>query len=158
VCLSDQDPRERGLFAAAWNIGLAEASARAGIAALTLAAPWLSGTAARAYPIFHTLWLLAELGGMTCVPARISDPKSISAVAAKSGTKTVIVLANLTGREQAVECENIGGLGSLKILDANSFEQAAQDPHYFAGAAPRLAPGEKIKLNAFAVARMTIHS
>jgi D-apionolactonase len=158
VCLSDQDPREHGLFAAAWNIGLAEASARAGIAALTMNAPWLSGTAARAYPLFHTLSILAELGGKTFLPARISDPKSISAVAAKSGTKTVIVLANLTGGEQVVQCENIGGARSLKILDAKSFEQAAQDPHFFAGAAARLAPGEKIKLSAFSVARLTIDS
>src|SRR5262249_49280479 len=36
VCLSDIDPRQRGLFAAAWNLGYISAAARAGVDALAL--------------------------------------------------------------------------------------------------------------------------
>jgi len=74
VCLCDIDPRQRGLFAAAWNLGYLSAAATAGVDTvatgsqgmiyrkLAHAQPWLDRGGASVYPTFHVIAGLAVRG------------------------------------------------------------------------------------------------
>jgi hypothetical protein len=79
VCLSDIDPRQRGLFAAAWNLGYLSAAARAGVDAVALGSatgsqgmiyrkldhtqPWFDRGGARVYPTYHVIVGVAAASG-----------------------------------------------------------------------------------------------
>ena len=115
VCLSDMDPRQRGLFAAAWNLGLAAAAARGGLDAVALGAvtgpqgviyrkatyaqPWFDGGKAAVYPAYHVLAGLAAASGAKRLDAASSDASTVEAVASAHSRRhgTELWLANLTG-------------------------------------------------------------
>jgi hypothetical protein len=91
------DPRQRGLFAAAWMIAAVAATEASKVESLALAAPsgplgLLDGDNAR--PVFHVFAALTRLNGRDRLS--VETPAGIAAIAASSPHGTAVMLANLT--------------------------------------------------------------
>lgn len=148
VCLAKMDPRQRGLFGAAWTLGYAATFAPTGIESLTLGAPTgplgliyrrtdykqpyydgLPGPAV--YPAFHVVSGLTRGAGQALVSAASSDSQKLAALAYRGKTGTTLWLANLTGQPQPVRIAGAGAEVYGTMLDEDSFEVATSDPRRF---------------------------
>jgi hypothetical protein len=121
MTMTADDPRQAGLFAAAWMIGYAASVASAGLDLLTLGT--LAGRFGlvdgdRRRPAFHAARALAALSGSAARAVASSEPERVLGLA---GGDTLLV-ANLTGGEVNVE---VPELVSLQRLDETSFEAPA---------------------------------
>jgi hypothetical protein len=169
ICLSRIDPRQRGLFNAAWTLAYIATFARGGVEAIAMGAPTgpfghiyrrtdfaqpyydgLAGTAV--YPAFHVLAGLAGLSGKPLVGVEISDKRAIDAVAVRDGATTVLWIANKTAERQDVALPAKGD-GRITVIDADGFEQLTTTPDFLEKAQRHLAPGPLV-LDAYAVARI----
>ena len=149
MTMSEEDPRQKGLFAAAWMIGYAAATADAGLDVLTLGGltgPFGVVENDRLRPAFHAAKALATLSGKPATRVISSDPARVLALA---GGDTVLI-ANLTGDSVNVE---MSGIGSVAILDEGSFALASVEPNL----ARRRASGT-VSLGAYAIAIATLAS
>src|SRR5215813_6605214 len=98
VCLAKMDPRQRGLFAAAWSLGYVAAFARGGVEAVSLGAPTgpagmiyrrtdypqpyfddLKGPAV--YPLYHVIAGLGRDLGHKLMAVKAGDPSKVAALA-----------------------------------------------------------------------------
>jgi hypothetical protein len=170
VCLSRIDPRQRGLFNAAWTVAYVAAFAAGGIEAVALGAPTgpfgyiyrktdfaqpffdETGGKAKLYPAFHAVAGLAAASGSGLVTATSSAPDKVAALAYRSGAGTVLWLANLTGDAQIASLP--AGAKSVAVIDDAGFEKAAADPAFLARATT--ADGPTLTLDAYAVARIAL--
>ena len=171
VCLSDMDPRQRGLFAAAWNVGLVAAAARGGLDAIALGAvtgpqgaiyrkakykqPWFDGGGAAVYPNYHVLAGLAAASGAKRLDVACSAPSSVAVLGYRSKAAPVLWLANLTAEPQAVKIGGFSGKASLHMIDVANFEKAARTTELLAGAGTALKKVAGLELGPYAVARIT---
>jgi hypothetical protein len=126
VTMTDCDPRQTSLFAAAWMIGFVAETADAALQMLTVGS--LSGRLglARAgasekqqlHPVFYAARGLAELGGKPRYQCHSSQAGNVAAVAGvdREGRR-VAWLANLTGRKQEVALEGDLPIHSVFLLD-----------------------------------------
>ena len=113
------DPRQRGLFGAAWTLGYIASFAPTGVEAISFGAPTgplgiiyrkddykqpyydeLSGPAV--YPAFHVVAGLTRAAGLKLVSAMSSDDAAVRCLAYKTKGATLLWLANLTAQDQAV--------------------------------------------------------
>ena len=120
VCLARMDPRQRGLFGAAWTLGYVATLAPTGVETISLGAPtgplgiiYRKATAKQpyydalgrgaVYPAYHVVSGLARAAGATLVPP--SPPTMRAFAASRIATKgaTLLWLANLTAQEQVGE-------------------------------------------------------
>ncbi len=166
VCLSRIDPRQRGLFNAAWTLGYVAAFARGGIEAIALGAPTgpfghiyrrtdfaqhyfdeLGRDAV--YPAFHVLAGLARLSGKPLRRAELSAEGAVDAIAISDGDKTVLWIANLTKDTQRVTLP--GGALNVAVLDETSFDRATIDVNALQSV-QKPAEGSSLDLGAYAVA------
>ena len=137
VTMTDCDPRQTSLFAAAWMIGFVAGTAEADPQTLTVGS--LTGRLglARAgvseqlqlHPVFYAARGLAELGGNTRYQCHSSRPGSVAAIAGvdREG-KRVAWLANLTGQRQEVLLEGDQHPHSVFLLDEKSFGKRGSEP------------------------------
>jgi D-apionolactonase len=155
VCLSDMDPRQRGLFAAAWNVGLLAAFAKGGLDAVSLGAvtgpqgaiyrkadyaqPWFDGAKAEVYPTYHVLAGLGAAGGYKRLDTASSAPSSIASLAHQSRDGKELWLANLTPEAQKVKVAGLSGAAELHSLSDANFTALATKPDYLER------PGERVK-------------
>ncbi len=171
VCLARVDPRQRGLFGAAWTLGYLAAAASGGIEAVTLGAPTgpfgfiyrrtadpqpyfdgLQGPAV--YPAFHVMAGLAPEAGRMMIEATSSRPSAVAALAFDAGGRTVAWLANLTAQELTVALPGVPkGEGRAAVIDATSFARVTTDPDALDALAQPLVGG-RLVLDAYAVARV----
>jgi len=143
VGLAEIDPRQRGLFGAAWYLGYAAAVTRLGIREIVFAAsvgpfgvayspqpyaqPWFDALALPAvFPAFHVVAELAAAAGRPLIAVDVTDPARLAALAWLDGDKPRLVIANLSAETQIVQLhewphEQIRG----RRLDTDSFAQAA---------------------------------
>ena len=144
VCLSDIDPRQRGLFAAAWSLGYLSAAARAGVNAVAFgsatgpqgmiyrklphAQPWFDGREARLVPIYHVIASLAAASGAKCIDTDSSASSKLVALAHRDRARNVLWLANLSGETKRLKVQGFDGPARLDVLDEKSFEAAVHDP------------------------------
>ncbi len=170
VCLSDMDPRQRGLFAAAWNVGLVAAAAQGGLDAIALgsitgpqgaiyrkadyAQPWFDGSGAKVYPAYHVLAGLAPVSGARRIEAVSTAPYSVTALAHQSKGGRILWLANLSGERQAVKVKGFAGAAVLHSLNEATFERAAHDSSFLATGGTRVKKISSIELGAYAVVRI----
>ena len=169
VCLSRIDPRQRGIFNAAWTLAYIAAFARGGIEAVGLGAPtgpfgqiyrrtdfaqpYYDGLGAPAvYPAFHVLAGLAALSGRALVATELSRKGKIEALAVRDGGRTVVWVANLTATKTGVELPASSG-ARIAVIDADGFERLTTTPDYL-DAAGRDFAGGGLALDAYAVARI----
>ena len=109
VCLTDNDPRQRGLFAAAWNLGYFAAFAAGGVGHIALSE--LTGPrglfdGTRPTPLHHLLASLAAARGAKLVTTRIEHGVlPIAAFAVEQAASTTLWIANLAAQQQRVELE-----------------------------------------------------
>lgn len=158
VAMAAFDPRQRGLFAAAWMIGYAASVVGAGPEVLTLAAltgpRGLAAAAGAVHPVFHAARFLAALAGaplLACGSGRESAVRALAARPAKGAT--VVCLANLTDRPQSVRVRLASGPAQWRLcaVDETTWAQAA------AGTVgeTRTAPTAGITVQPFGVVRLT---
>jgi len=172
VCLTKLDPRQRGLFGAAWSLGYAATFARAGIENLALGAPtgplgiiyrrtefqqpWydeLPGPAV--FPAFHVIGGLAHGAGRPLVNAVSTDPQKVQCLAYASGKGTTVWLANLGADRRVVTLSGRSGATHFGMLDEASFIRATTDPRGFQSHWEPLA-GRSLTLDSYATAFLSI--
>ena len=171
VCLTDKDPRQRGLFNAAWTLGYVAACAYGGLDAVAMGAVTgplgfihrrgrhtqsyfdsLAGPSV--YPAFHVMAGLATARGRKLVEARTSPPGRVAALAWREGEDLVVWLANLTAEPVELRVEGVGQTDRrLSVLDAAAFAQAVRDPGAL-DAMARPYDGSALTLDAYATARI----
>ncbi|MEM7025073.1 MAG: hypothetical protein AAF637_21185, partial [Pseudomonadota bacterium] len=172
VALATMDPRQRGLFGAAWNLGYAAHMARGGVDVVTLSAPvgefgviyastdygqpWFDDQGQGVYPLYHVIRGMAAGAGAPCLKTSPSDGTSIQAIAYRKDGRTILWLANLTGEDQTVEIAGLPeGEGRLARIDLETFAQATSRPDGLAESDPMPAPAS-LALGPYAVARWVI--
>lgn len=146
LCMAAEDPRQDGLFAAAWMIGYAAAVLDAGLALLTLAA--FSGPRGvidgdgRRRPVFTALKWLAELAGAEAAELDVGGASLAGIAATRDGRGTLIV-ANLSDRPQQFILPGLDAVTRISVLDAAAEEE------------PRTLTisGGELSLDALAIAR-----
>jgi hypothetical protein len=170
VCLSDIDPRQRGLFAAAWNLGYLSAAARAGVDAVALGSatgsqgmiyrkldhtqPWFDGGGARVYPTYHVIVGVAAASGARRIDTNSSAPSKVTALAYRSKGDQVLWLANLSGETQQVKVKGFDGPARLDVLDERSFEAAVRDPAWLDSGSTFIRKVGSLELPSYGVARI----
>ena len=107
IAMADDDPRQRGLFGAAWLAGYCAAVRDAGLVALTLGA--LTGprgiidAQGRPYPIAVVASALAAIGGRPRLDCESSTPTQVAVFGGRRADGAhVLVCANLTAHAQSV--------------------------------------------------------
>ncbi|MFN0041493.1 MAG: hypothetical protein ACKVP2_18430 [Burkholderiales bacterium] len=172
VCLTKLDPRQRGLFAAAWTLGYIATLARTGIEAISLGAPtgplglihrqaehkqpWydaLSGPAV--FPAYHVIAGMTRGSGRKLVEATSSDAQRVQCLAYRAKSGTTLLIANLSADKRSISIEGAAGATAIAILDENSFVGATTAPELFQSAWKPL-KGRAIDLDAYAVAIISI--
>ncbi|MGK9230223.1 hypothetical protein KXS07_00910 [Inquilinus limosus] len=124
IPMAAEDPRQSGLFAAAWMIGYAARVAEAGLEALTVGAPTgpfgLIRGDGTVVPAFHAARMLAEIAGWRHVACHMKDDQQVAALATRSPAGTTLLLANLTGRPLRVRAPD--GAWQIMVLDETTPE------------------------------------
>jgi hypothetical protein len=131
LTLSDRDPRQRSLFAAAWTLGYYAAVQRAGVDAVALWAvnePFMAAGEGEYWPIFHVLRGMNRGQGQVALSVAASNP-DVAVVAWADGESVHVWLANLTEREQRLELAGIR-IDGYALLDAQTCEPASGDPGF----------------------------
>lgn len=173
VCLSRIDPRQRGLFNAAWAVGYFAACARERIEAVAFGdftgpfgyvyrkadfvQPWFDQQDGRmVYPAFHVMAGLSKLNGATLLSVGTSGADSIAAIAAEKDGRTTLWLSNLTAKKLSVQLSDTPISARIALLAADQFERAAADPNFMESSGRQL-DDQFISLYAYAVARVDLH-
>src|SRR3984893_38529 len=164
--MNGMDPRQRGLFAAAWSVGFVAHFAKSGASALTLGGPigefgiayakadypqpWFDENGGL-YPIYHAIKGLSALRGRRLVELSISKPREIQAIAAERDGDIELWLTNLTDQTGTVILKP-RLVGSLSALSASDFERVTQDFSAM-DSSERAFSNETVTLPPYAVAR-----
>jgi D-apionolactonase len=132
ITMTDHDPRQTSLFAAAWMIGYAASTAEANLQALTVGA--LTGPLGLAsanaageiayHPAFYAAQGLSAMDGHPRYRCRSSRPDAIAGVAgADRAGNRLAWLANLTGQNQTVVLAGDTATSTTDMLDEDNFVQ-----------------------------------
>jgi hypothetical protein len=167
--MNRNDPRQRGLLGAAFDLGYFAHMAYGGASAIALGGlagpfgvlpektswgqPYFDGYAG-VFPVFHVRRALAALQGGTLHEVRISAPRAVQAIAARTARGVELLVANLTGEPIAVALEG-GEAVAVTMLPASRFADAAQDQAVFDAPGGDLLHGA-LQLDAYAVARLLV--
>ena len=172
VAMAMNDPRQRGLFGAAWNLGYAARLVEAGVAALTLSAPvgafgvvhvrtdfpqpWFDERGAAVYPVYHVLRGMAGAAGLRQLTTEVSNGSALQAIAYRNEGGTVLWLANITGEPLRVGMAGLSAAhGRVTRLDLTSFESDVAGPDAWAATAGACA-ADALELGPYAVARLEV--
>ena len=161
--MNRNDPRQRGLLGAAWNLAYFAHFARGGAREIALGGgvgpfgllhtpadhpqPWFDG-AGGFFPVYHVVRGLARLRGAPMRAVEISSAREVQAFAAGNE----VWIANLMGEKRRVKMDAARS-GRLARLDSESFRSAARD----ADALEHFEQpffGDEIELDAHAVVRL----
>jgi hypothetical protein len=172
VCLTKLEPRQRGLFGAAWTLGYIATFARTGIEAISMGAPtgplgiiyrnaehkqpWydeLSGPAV--FPVYHVISGLTRGTGQKLVQVTSSDNQKVECLAYRGKGGTTLWLSNLTAAEQTVQIAGAKGALFSLMLDEDSFVKATTDPRGFQKSWKPMKPA--LTLKPYAVAILSIN-
>jgi hypothetical protein len=174
VCLAKMDPRQRGIYSAAWTLGYVATFARTDVESVSMAAPTgplgiiyrktdysqpaydgISGPAV--YPVYHVISGLTRGAGQKLVGAESSDPAKVQCLAYRAKAGTTLWIANLTADPQTVSITGAKGAMFGTTLDEDSFVKATTDPQRFQSGYKQLLDGAKLKLKAYAVAILSVN-
>ena len=172
VCLTNHDPRQRGLFNAAWTLGYIAACAYGGVTSVAMGAatgplgfvhhraadrpqPYFDSINGPAvYPAFHVMAGLGRGSGLHLVEVKLSEPGSIAALAWREGARTVLWLANLTPDPLTIRMRGFEDAPlQASVLDSSAFEQAVARLDAV-DALQRPLEERELNLDAYAVARV----
>jgi hypothetical protein len=171
-CLSSVDPRQRGLYNAAWMIAYAAACARGSVEAVALGMPtgpmghihraldfeqpcFDDVSEAKVYPGFHVIAGLARLSGEPMLATNLAARGRIEAISVRREAGMTLWLANLTADPITVRLPaQIAPDSRIVMLDAEAFERLTAQPAYL-DTERRNIPEAAIRLDAYAVAMIT---
>ncbi len=149
LAMAEDDPRQRGLFAAAWTVGYAATLADTPVTSVALnhlAGPQgVSGTGGKVFPVFHVMAALCAAGGRARVAVSV-EGQGVAALAWRDGGEIRLLVANL--RPAAVTISVPAGFRG-KVLDVSAFDAASGDPGWAASGGDSL--GSAVKLGPYAV-------
>ena len=168
ICLVRNDPRQRGLFGAAWTLAYVASLAPTGVEAVSLGAPtgplgivhrrgeapvpYYDDLGTRTvYPAYHVVAGLTRAAGAWLVEATSTDDARVRCLAYRGEGAILLWLANLTGRDQTVSVRHGGASPFGILLDEESFERATTDPAAFEASVQPLS-AEALLLRPYAVA------
>jgi D-apionolactonase len=177
TAFAHQEPRQRGLFGAAFALGYMARAAAAGIDRVCFGAPtgpfglvyrktdypqpWFDAqkfsdpAAAPVYPLYHPLMAIAAAKDAAVLPVHSSDEKRVLGLCCRRADgEQILWLANLTPEPQALGIRGSDAM-SAKMLDATSFAAAARDPAGFASGASHAVAGGGLSLAPYAVAMLS---
>jgi D-apionolactonase len=170
LAMAINDPRQRGLFGAAWNLGYVARLADAGVEVLTLSAPlgpfgvvyaradypqpWFDEHGGEVYPVYHVIRGLAQAVGRPQLATTTSHPAVVQSVAWRDGSRIFLWLANLTGQPQTVALAGLPAAPAVMArLDLERFVAATAGPDGWDGRETTGSLGT-LDLSAYAVARL----
>ena len=140
IAMAADDPRQRGLFAAAWSVGYVAAIAEAGGVA-TLALNHLAGPSGvlgengRVLPVFHVMAALRGAGGAALLTLELTNDQ-LAGLAWQNAHGTQLLLANLSAEPVRVAlAHDLKG----QVLDVTS-APAAADPGWLGSGGDALGP------------------
>ncbi|WP_110661628.1 hypothetical protein [Salinicola socius] len=150
VTLSDNDPRQSGLFAAAWAVGFVARVACAGVDAVTLSSlgPPFDIGADHLYPVGHVIAGLARASGRPLRQLQLEHPLTSLAWQTESSAVSEVWIANLSADAAPLYIEGVDLL-ELSRLDAmgDGFQPApSRQACLRAGGTDRLAGFEILRL------------
>jgi D-apionolactonase len=169
------DARQMSLFAAGWTAASLKHVAEAGAAGVTyyettgwrgvmetLAGSPLPAQFASipggAFPVYHVLADVGEFSGGQVIPSRSSDSLAVDGLALRKAGRARVVLANLTGEQQAASVRGLPDEVQVRLLDSGNAEEAMRAPEAYRavpGSARVTNQGElRLLLPPFAVARL----
>jgi D-apionolactonase len=167
--MNGMDPRQRGLFGAAWSVGFVARFVKGGASALTLgggtgefgiayakqdyAQPWFDENGG-IYPVYHAIKGLAKLRGQPLLDLEISTPDELQAIATRRDGSVELWVTNLTDQTKSVELTP-KLTGNVSILSATEFERAAKDLSLMDSLEQPFAE-EDLILSPYAVARLRL--
>ncbi|CAN5734928.1 hypothetical protein BH23PSE1_BH23PSE1_04360 [soil metagenome] len=165
--MSFNDPRQRGLFGAAWSLGYVAALAEGGASAVALGAPvgafgtistpqplpqpWFEGKGGL-HPVFHVIRGLAALEGAPIRSVTVNRPERVAAIAVDGPEGIELWAANLGAETVVLDIEP----EAVAVLDASRFVEAAEAADLLGRLSPADAPN--VPLDAYGVARMLLRA
>jgi hypothetical protein len=168
LCLAESDPRQRGLYGAAWLLGLATACADSGLDAVALAS--LTGPQgvicgdrnilptifqkAQVFPAYHVLAGLASRRSHTLIATECGSPSMISTLAIETENGPELWLANLTGEVQQVRPSGLAQACKIHLLDDASFEATLMSD-FLSTPGDTFDTTQPLSLQPYALARIT---
>lgn len=168
------DPRQRGLLAAAWTVGMLKALCEGGIESLTLfeTTGWrgvleisagslhpqlFPSRPGEVFPVYHVLADMAEFSQGTTRPTRVLDGDGLVAFRLAAHGRERLLLANLGRSPQSVSVEVSGGIDRIRVLDGNSMAEAANSPDDFRRGQRPFSPGfTRLELGVHACATLDV--
>lgn len=172
ICLVKSDPRQRGLFGAAWALGYAASLAATGVEAVSFGAttgplgivhrkadgkrPHYDGRGAGVvYPAYHVVAGLTRGAGAPLVAAMSSDEARVRCLAYRTEGGTLLWLANMTAQVQTATVAQAGASAFGVVLDEASFERATTEPAAFQTEVKPI-DTSRLALRAYAVALLCL--
>ena len=173
VCLAKMDPRQRGLFGAAWTLGYIAAFAKGGIEMVSIGTPTgPSGIIARktdypqlyfdgveaptVYPVYHVVAGLAAAKGQALLQTETSDDAAIACLAFKSHRGVETWIANLSREERTVALSTLEqGQASAVRFDTDSFVSLTTRPNYHAESCAPLKGAQSLVLGPYSFVKLT---
>ena len=144
IAMAINDPRQRGLFGAAWNLGYAAHLAseveradpvgagrpvRRSLRTDRLPAAMVRSAGQGVYPVSHVLRGLAAAAGRPRLGTRSSHPGAVQALGWRGPEGPVLWLANLTGQRQTATIAGApAGDARMTRLDLEGFVAASAGP------------------------------
>ena len=161
--MSMHDPRQRGLFAAAWSVGVLQATNGHGVEALCLGAPcgpfgiayerqpvpqpfFDSEDRAIVYPVFHVLKCAAAMAGRNSL-AVSGLPVGVCGYGIRGATTDDLMIANVSPEPVSVA---LGREGDYLVLDSSTFDEATRSPNWLDSGCRQT--GSQLRLAPYAVA------
>lgn len=133
IAMAGDDPRQRGLFGAAWLAGYAAALADTDLECLTVGAltgpRGLISDDGQRYPIYAIAAVLARLAGAERVACRSTRGNTVTAFAGRRASgATTVVLANLSAGEQRclLELSELGPRTGAPYSNGHDTDNAAR--------------------------------
>ena len=173
ICLAKMDPRQRGLFSAAWTLAYVSELVRGGVDRISMAAPTgplgviyrstdydqpyyddlpSAKQAHAVYPVFHVLSSLNCASGSKLRSVKVASPDKATAFGWETAEGRWLLVANLTAGKQTIKLKGVGSKASIGVLDASSFAEATSAPVSFRKRSSWLGSGGELVLDAYAVA------
>ena len=169
VCLAKMDPRQRGLFSAAWTLGYVATLARTGVDSISMGAPtgplgmiyreaehtqpfFDDLEAVAVYPVFHTMSALNRASSKPMAATACSQHDKVACLAWCEKEETFALIANLTADEQTINLAGVPDNATLGVLDEDSFIFATTNAKTFRRAGKLLGDAKQIRLGGYAVA------
>ncbi|MCP4383018.1 MAG: hypothetical protein GY798_16615 [Hyphomicrobiales bacterium] len=158
------EPRQRGLFAAAWAVGALAATEGSAVRSLSLGAPggpfalvsspqavprpiYDQASDAIVYPLFHVARAAAGLSGQERLTVA-GLPAEVHGFAGRDGGAVRLVLANLGASDVALRLPDAHA--QYRVLNGDTFDGAIRDADWLDGSPAVI--GQEVVLAPFAVA------